>query len=355
MKKYNFYAGPAILPQEVLQGLAEAVLNFEGSGLSIAEISHRSNAFTRVIEEARELVREILYLSDSQEVLFLSGGSTTQFSLVPMNLLDSKKTAAYINTGEWASKAVEAAKMYGNAVEIASSARENFTYIPKQYSIPQDAAYLYFTSNNTIYGTQFHQFPETDVPLVADMCSDIFSREFDASRFALIHASAQKNLGPAGTTLLIVDKNILGKVQREIPEIFDYQQHIAKNSVMNTAPVLAIYGCYLTLKWIKARGLAKIEADNIAKAQTLYACIDKSDFYENNIQKADRSLMNVIFTLKNKDLERKFLAEAEQAGIIGIKGYRTVGGFRASLYNAMDLAGVEYLVGFMQEFEGRNG
>lgn len=355
MKKYNFYAGPAILPAAVIEQLAQGVLNFNGSGLSVAEISHRSSDFTHVMQESRRLVREILQVPDTHEVLFITGGSTHHFAMIPMNFLAKK--AAYINTGHWSNKAVEYAQCYGNAEIVASSQDAQFSYIPQNINIPQDADYCYLTSNNTIYGTQFQQYPACGaVPLVADMCSDIFSKRIDVAQFALIHASAQKNLGAAGTSFVIIDREWAQRNKpRPLPEIFDYAAHIAKASVLNTAAVLSVYSCYLTLQWIAARGLAVIEQDNIAKAAYLYHFLDNSSLFTPRIQgKENRSLMNVVFDIKNPDLEATCLQYAQQHDIVGIKGYKTVGGFRASLYNAMDMEGVQHLVEVLQSFEQKN-
>jgi phosphoserine aminotransferase len=358
MKKINFYSGPAILPEEVLKGAEEALRDFAGTGLSILEVSHRIKEFVKVVDDARALVKELAGLSDDYEVLFLQGGASTQFYMVPVNLLGDGETAAYFDTGQWAHLAMEEAKNFGK-VHIACSSREaGYTYIPKTYQVPDNAHYLHITSNNTIYGTQFNWWPEVKCPVVADMSSDIFSRQLDFSRFGLIYASAQKNVGPAGVTIVIVRKDLLGKVQRPIPKMLDYRQHIDKQSMHNTPPVFAVYVSYLTLLWIKRQGLKKIEEHNVRKANKLYAAIDASTLFKGTAAKEDRSLMNVCFVINpeikkaHADLtEEKFIGFAGERGISGIKGYRTVGGFRASIYNAMPESGVDTLIEAMQEFE----
>lgn len=352
MKKLNFYSGPAILPPSVLEKAAQAVLDFNGSGLSILEISHRSSAFQEVMDGARALVRELYELPTDYEVLFLTGGASTQFPLIPYNLLPQGGTAAYLETGQWAENAIKEARLFGNVAVVASSRDANFSYIPKQYTVPSNATYLHVTTNNTIYGTQLHSIPQSHCPIVADMSSDIFSRPFDATQCGVIYAGAQKNMGAAGTTVVIVRKDLLGKTNRAIPTMFDYQTHIAKGSMFNTPPVFAIYVSYLTLQWIKQRGLAKIGSDNQQKADTLYTEIDRNSLFTGTVTKPeDRSQMNVTFRCNNTNLEQSFLDLATQNNCIGIKGYRTVGGFRASIYNAMDLAGVQTLVQLMQHFE----
>ncbi|HWB63290.1 MAG TPA: 3-phosphoserine/phosphohydroxythreonine transaminase [Chitinophagales bacterium] len=351
MKKINFYSGPAILPEEVLLQAQEAIHNFAGTGLSILEISHRSKEFIKVMEEARSLVKEMMALDENYEVLFLHGGGSSQFYMVPMNLLNPQQTAAYFETGQWATLAMEEAKNFGNVQIAASSKNENYTYIPKEYTIPENAAYLHLTSNNTIYGTQFHWWPQTTAPVVIDMSSDIFSRKLNYKRFGLIYAGAQKNIGAAGTTLVVVNKNLLGHVDRKIPKMLDYRVHIAKESMHNTPSVFAVYVSYLTLQWIKKQGIEQIEARNIRKAELLYDAIDSSALFQGTVAKEDRSLMNVCFTISDKNLEEKFLAYAAQYNIAGIKGYRTVGGFRASLYNAMPESGVKILTEAMKEYE----
>lgn len=361
MKKYNFYAGPAILPQDVLEQAQEAVKNFAGTGLSILEISHRSKEFMQVMEEARALVKELMQLGDGYEVLFLQNGALGQFHMVPMNLLNENETAAYFDTGTWANGALTEAKLFGRVHVACSSKDKNYNYIPKQFTVPDGCKYLHVTSNNTIYGTQLH-FPldgvPQGVPIVCDMSSDIFSRSIDYSRFQLIYAGAQKNIGPAGTVLVVVHRDILGKVQRSIPKMLDFRQHIEKESMLNTPSVFAVYVTYLTLRWIKQQGIERIEKRNREKAALLYAAIDQSSIFEGTVQKEDRSLMNVCFRfhsdVKNSsEAEKDFIAFTEARGIIGLKGHRSVGGFRASIYNAMDVAGVTALTDAIIDFEKR--
>lgn len=361
MKKINFYSGPAILPEEVLQGAEEALHDFAGMGLSILEISHRAKEFVKVMEEARSLVKELAGLGEDYEVLFLHGGASTQFYMAPINLLGDGETAAYFDTGQWAHLAMEEAKNFGK-VHIACSSREaGYTYIPKQYDVPSNASYLHITSNNTIYGTQYHWWPDVKCPIVADMSSDIFSRQLDFNRFGLIYASAQKNIGPAGVTVVIVRKDLLGRVQRNIPKMLDYRTHIDKQSMHNTPSVFAVYVSYLTLQWIKKQGLKSIEETNVRKAAKLYGAIDDSSIFKGTVAKNDRSLMNVCFVIDpekkkaNPSLtEEKFIEFAGQYGVVGIKGYRTVGGFRASIYNAMPESGVDTLIAAMKDFEKKN-
>ena len=355
-KKHNFSAGPAILPAPVLQQAAAAVTDFGGMGLSILEISHRSAPFVAVLEESSALVKELLGLDDEWAVLFLTGGASSQFFMTAMNLLNDDQTACYVDTGTWSSKAIKEADAFGKVNVIASSQDKNFSYIPKDFSIPEDAAYLHLTSNNTIYGTQYHSWPATSVPFVCDMSSDIFSRPIDPNRYNLIYAGAQKNLGPAGTTLVIVRKDILGKVNRRIPTMLDYRTHIKKDSSFNTPPVYPIYVCMLTLRWIKEQGgLTAMEQHNVQKGKLIYDEIDRNACFEGVAATADRSLMNVTFVMKNPDMENSFLANCKEAGCVGVKGHRSVGGFRASIYNAMPMASVEVLVEVMRDFEKRNG
>jgi len=359
MKKHNFSAGPAILPAPVLEQASEAAADFNGMGLSILEISHRSPEFTAVMHEAQTLVRELLNIDEHYAVLFLQGGASSQFFMSAMNLLGKDKKAAYINTGSWSTKAIKEAKLFGGVEEIASSKDKNFTYIPKEYSIPADATYLHITSNNTIFGTQYQEFPSADIPLVADMSSDMFSKPIDASRFGLIYAGAQKNMGPAGTTLVVVEKDMLGKVEREIPTMLNYETHIKKNSAFNTPPVFPIYVSMLTLRWLKAGGgLEAIAKHNEAKAKLVYDEIDRNGLFVGTvIDKGDRSRMNATFVMKEgkEELGSKFLEMCEAAGCVGVKGHRSVGGFRASIYNAMPLESVEVLVDVMKNFEEKYG
>ncbi len=347
-KVHNFSAGPAILPQEVIDNCASAVQNFNGSNLSLIEVSHRGKDFVEVMDEARSLVKKIMKLGDDYEVLYLQGGASTQFLMVAMNLLETK--AAYTNTGTWAGKAIKEADYCGQVDVLASSKDANFNYIPKDYSIADDYDYFHCTSNNTIFGTQMKSFPETNVPLVCDMSSDIFSRELDFSKFDLIYAGAQKNMGPAGTTLVVIKKDILGKVTRRIPTMLNYQTHIDKDSMFNTPSVFAVYGCMQTLRWIDKQGLAEIERINEAKGALLYNEIDNNELFKGTTAIEDRSLMNVTFVLKDDSLNDKFFKAATEANISGIKGHRSVGGFRASTYNALGQDSIEALVNVMQTF-----
>ncbi len=352
---HNFNAGPSILPREVFQQAAEAVLNYNNTGLSILEIGHRTSTFQSVMDEARALVKELMGLQDGYEVLFLHGGASTQFMQVPMNLLDEKKTAAYADTGVWGQKAVKEAKLFGNVAVVCSGKESNYTAIPKDFAVPNDAVYLHITTNNTIYGSQWQSIPKVSVPLVADMSSDIFSRVIDFNAFDLIYAGAQKNMGPAGVNLVVVNKNILGRVKRTIPTIMDYSKHIAEGSMMNTPPVFAVFVCMLTLRWLKAQGgVAAIEKKNIDKAALLYEEIDRNPLFTGTVVKEDRSKMNVCFVMNNPALEEKFLAYTKEQNIVGIRGHRLVGGFRASLYNALPISSVQVLVEAMKAFAAQN-
>ena len=353
--KHNFGAGPGILPQEVLKQSAEAVLNFNGTGLSILEISHRSPEFEAVMNEAVSLVKELLNVPEGYSVIFLQGGASLQFAMVPYNLLPQNKTAAYLETGVWANKAIKEAKFFGTPVVVATDKEENFIRIPKNYEVPADAAYFHITSNNTIYGTQLRQFPKSPVPLVADMSSDIFSRELNVADFGLIYAGAQKNMGPAGATLVFVKDELLGKAERQIPSMLNYQMHIDNGSMYNTPPVFAIYVSMLTLRWIKAKGgVAVIEKENEAKAKAIYAEIDRNPLFKGVCAEEDRSIMNVCFIIKKPELEKPFLKLAEERGLVGIKGHRSAGGFRASIYNALPIESIHALVEVMQEFAENN-
>lgn len=352
MKKHNFYAGPAILPASVLQEAAANVADLNGSGLSILEISHRSKEFISVLDEAEALVRELLGVSEDYAVLFLTGGASSQFYLTAMNLLGTDDTAAYIDTGAWSTKAIKEAKLFGGVEVVASSKDQNYNYIPKQVDLSGDYRYVHLTSNNTIFGTQFQEFPETDAPLVADMSSDIFSRRLPMERFGLIYAGAQKNIGPAGVTLVIVRKDLLGKVERQIPTMLDYRTHIAKGSSFNTPPVFPIYVSMLTFRWIKAQGgLEAMEKHNAEKAKILYDEIERNPKFRCTVNDpADRSLMNVTFVPTDEADTEPFLAACEAAGCIGVKGHRSVGGFRASIYNSMPKESVQALVDVMKAF-----
>ncbi len=352
MKKYNFYAGPSILPREVIEKAAEAVLDFDGSGLSILEISHRSKEFDAVMNEAVELFRELLNIPDNYKVLFVGGGASTQFFHVPYNLLEGK--AGYINTGVWSKKAIKEAKNFGEVEVLASSEDRNFTYIPKNVEIPADLDYLHITTNNTIYGTEYHTDIDSPVNVVADMSSDILSRRVDVSKYALIYGGAQKNLGPAGVTFVIVREDILGKVSRPLPSMVDYRKHIDGNSMFNTPPVFPIYVVRETLKWLKSiGGVDEIHRRNVEKAELLYAEIDRNPLFRGTAEKEDRSIMNICFVMnpEYEALAGEFLEFAKSRGMVGIKGHRLVGGFRASCYNALPRESVEALVGVMREFE----
>ena len=350
MKKHNFSAGPSILAPEVFQKASQALLDFEGTGLSVVEISHRSPEFVRVIERARALVLEIAGLDNSYTTLFLQGGASMQFLMVPYNLLENK--AAYIDTGTWANKAQKEAALFGNAEVIASSKADGYKYIPKNVTVPTDANYLHITTNNTIYGTEFHSLPQTDIPLVADMSSDIFSRPLDYKQFSLIYAGSQKNLGASGSTLVIVKKDILGKVSRKLPSMMDYQLHIKNDSMYNTPSTFTVYVNLLVLEWIQAQGgLQALGKRNQAKADLLYGEIDRNPLVVGYANKEDRSLMNVVFNLTDENTKERFDTLCKEANISGIKGHRSVGGYRASIYNALPLESVQVLVDVLKEFE----
>ncbi len=353
MKKYNFNPGPSILPQIAIENTAEAVMNFAGTGLSLLEVSHRSKEVDAMNLEAMSLFKELLDIPDGYQVLFLGGGASTQFFTVPYNLLETK--AAYLVTGSWAKKATKEAKLFGEVVVLGSSEDKNFTYIPRGYSIPTDADYFHITTNNTIYGTEIKEDLDSPVTLVADMSSDIFSRPMDVSKYGLIYGGAQKNLAPAGLTFVIVKEEILGKVRRPIPTMVDYRTHIKSTSMFNTPPVFAIFTALQTLKWLKGLGgLKVIEKINQDKGKLLYDEIDRNKLFVATVpEDRDRSLMNVCFIMKEeyKDLEKEFQTFSSERGMVGIKGHRDVGGFRASLYNAMPVESVQALVNCMQEFE----
>lgn len=350
MRVHNFNAGPAILPEEVIKKAAEALSDFKGSGMSILEISHRSKDFQAVVDEAEALVRKIGGFGDDYKVLFLQGGASTQFGMVPMNLLDSGETAGYVNTGTWAKKAQKEAKLFGNVNELASSESSTYTFIPKDFTIPDDLKYLHLTSNNTIYGTEYHAYPRTDVPVVIDMSSNMFSREMDFSQFDLIYAGAQKNIGPAGVTLVVVKESMLGKVNRQIPTMLDYRTHIKEGSMFNTPPVFAIYVTMLTLRWINETGLKTIEQKNIDKATLLYNAIDNNPLFKGTVNKEDRSRMNVNFIMENREFEPEFMQYTKDNKCVGLAGHRSIGGFRASLYNALPIESVQHLVNLMDSF-----
>ncbi|WEA01392.1 3-phosphoserine/phosphohydroxythreonine transaminase [Mucilaginibacter sp. SJ] len=353
--KHNFGAGPGILPHEVLKQASEAVIDFNGTGLSLLEISHRSKEFEAVLDEAVSLVKELFNVPEGYSVLFLQGGASTQFALAPYNLLPEGGKAAYVETGVWANKALKEAKYFGEVQIVASSKEANFTYIPKDFQIPADAAYIHITSNNTIYGTQLQEFFKSPIPVVCDMSSDIFSRVVNVADFGLIYAGAQKNMGPAGVTLVIVKDDLLGKTGRKIPAMFNYQTQIEGGSMYNTPPVFAIYVSMLTLKWLKAKGgVPAVEQENITKARVLYEEIDRNPLFKAVAAVEDRSKMNVCFVMENPELEKPFLKLAEERGIVGIKGHRSVGGFRASIYNALPISSIYVLIDVMQEFAEKN-
>jgi phosphoserine aminotransferase len=353
MKKHNFSAGPSILPQEVLLKASEAVLDYNNSGLSLIEISHRSKDFIDIMEKARALVLELLGLEGKgYKALFLQGGASTQFLMVAMNLLE--KRAGYLNTGAWSEKAIKEAKVLDDIYEVASSKEANFNYIPKSYDIPSEYDYFHCTSNNTIFGTQMKSFPKCNIPMVCDMSSDIFSRQLDFTQFGLIYAGAQKNMGPAGATLVVVREDILGKVSRNIPSIMDYKKHIANGSMLNTPPVFPVYASMLTLEWLKnLGGIAGIEKENEKKARLMYSEIDLNPLFKGFATKEDRSLMNATFTLENENLKETFETMLKEAGISGVNGHRSVGGYRASMYNALPIDSVKALVEVMSELESK--
>lgn len=352
MKKHNFSAGPCILPQEVLLKASEAIMDVNDSGLSLIEISHRSKDFVAVMENARSLALELLGLQDQgYQALFLQGGASLQFLMVAYNLLETK--AGYLNTGTWSDKAIKEAKLFGEVIEVGSSKDENYNYIPKGYNVPSGLDYLHLTSNNTIFGTQVKKIPATDdALLVCDMSSDIFSRQLDFSKFDLIYAGAQKNMGPAGTTLVVIKEDILGRVSRKIPSMLDYKVHISKDSMFNTPPVFAVYTSMLTLEWLKnLGGISAIEEVNDKKAQLLYSEIDLNPVFDGYAKKEDRSNMNATFNLTDEKLKEEFDTLLKEAGINGLNGHRSVGGYRASMYNALSLESVGVLVDIMSEME----
>lgn len=352
MKKHNFSAGPSILPQEVIKKAADALLNFNGLDLSLIEVSHRSKDFVDVMDNACNLVKELLNLPEGYAVLFLQGGASLEFLRVPYNLLKVGGKATYLDTGTWSSNAIKEAKVLGNVEVVASSKEKGYTYVPKNYAIPADADYFHCTSNNTIYGTQLKSFPKTNSPLICDMSSDIFSRQLDFSQFDIIYAGAQKNMGPAGTTLIVIKEEILGKSGRKIPAILDYQLHIAKESMFNTPSVFAVYVSMLTLEWLKnLGGIPAIEKLNEAKAALLYTEIDRNPLFKGYSEKEDRSLMNATFNLVDEANKETFDKLWNAAGISGLKGHRSVGGYRASMYNALPIESVQVLVDTMKQLE----
>ncbi len=355
MRKHNFNAGPSVLPEYTLEQTSKAVLDLDGIGMSILEISHRSKEFEAILSETQQLFKELLSIPEGYSVLFLGGGASLQFAMVPYNLLNKK--AAYLNSGAWASKAMKEAKFFGEVIEVASSKADNYTYIPKNYTVPDDVDYFHITTNNTIYGTELKYDLDVKVPLCADASSDILSRPMDVSKYAIIYGGAQKNLGPAGVAFVIIKNDILGKVNRPIPTMLDYRTHIENNSLYNTPPVFAIFACLQTLKWLKSLGgVETIHKINVEKAQMLYDEIDRNKLFRCPVRDVeDRSIMNVCFVMNEeyKELENEFLDFAKSKGIVGIKGHRSVGGFRASLYNALPKESVVALVNAMKEFEAK--
>lgn len=353
MKKHNFSAGPSILPHEVIKEASNAILDINSSGLSLIEISHRSKDFVEIMNKATSLSLELLNLENKgYKALFLQGGASLQFLMTAYNLLQNK--AGYLNTGSWSTKAIKEAKLFGEVIELASSKNKNFNYIPKGFDIDPDLDYLHLTTNNTIFGTQIKDLPNTEVPIIADMSSDIFSRNIDFSKFDLIYAGAQKNMGPAGTTLVVVKEEILGKVNRQIPSMLDYQVHIDKESMFNTPPVFAVYTSMLTLKWLKENGgISSIELKNLKKSDLIYSEIDSNELFEGFAAIEDRSIMNVTFNLKNNQHKEIFDKMCIDANISGVNGHRSVGGYRASIYNAMNISSVNILVEVMKELKNK--
>jgi phosphoserine aminotransferase len=353
---HNFNAGPSILPREVFNQASQAIIEYNQTGLSILEIGHRTSLFEQVMQEAVTCTRSLLQLGPEHEILFLHGGASTQFFQVPMNLLNEGETAVYLDGGIWGAKAIKEARLFGNVTIAASSKDRNYTHIPKEFFIDPQAKYFHYTTNNTIEGTQMHHIPETSIPLVADMSSDILSRVMDFSRFALIYAGAQKNIGAAGVNLVVVRKDILGKINRKLPSMMDYRLHIEAGSMLNTPPVFAVYVCLLTLRWLKSKGgVAAIEKINEQKAGLLYDTLDSLPLFRPPVAKEDRSRMNVVFIIEDTRLEKEFLDSCKDNGMVGIKGHRSVGGFRASLYNALPLESVKAFTDLMKDFASRKG
>ena len=352
MKKHNFNAGPSILPAEAIENTAKAVRDLNGTGMSILEISHRSKDFQAIMDEAVALFKDNLNIPEEYKVLFLGGGASLQFCMIPFNLLEKK--GAYLDTGVWAKKALKEAQLFGEVVNVASSSDKNYSYLPKNYNIPTDADYFHITTNNTIYGTEIREDINCPIPLIADMSSDILSRPVDVSKYSMIYGGAQKNLGPAGVTFVIIKEDILGKVTRKIPTMLDYRTHIKEGSMFNTPPCLPIFTCLETLKWIKKiGGVQKIQEMNQAKGKLLYDEIERNPMFKGTVAKEDRSLMNICFIMedKYKDLEANFMDYTKELGMVGLKGHRSVGGFRASTYNALPIESVQALVDAMKEFE----
>ena len=353
---HNFNAGPSILPKQVFEQAAQGIIDFNNTGLSILEIGHRTELFQQVLDEAISLVKELMQLDKEREVLFLHGGASTQFFQVPMNLLNENETAAYLDCGVWGKKAIKEAMVFGNVNVVASSKDKGYTYIPRGFDVPSNSKYFHYTTNNTIEGTQMHFVPQANVPLVADMSSDILSREMNFNQFDLIYAGAQKNIGAAGVNMVVVNKSILGKVNRKLPSMMDYLQHIEAGSMLNTPPVFPIYVCLLTLRWLKQQGgVPSIEKINHEKASLLYNTLDELPLFTPTVAKEDRSKMNVVFVMQDKKLEAEFLKLCKEEGMVGVKGHRSVGGFRVSLYNALPLESVRALTNLMHYFSSKNG
>ena len=353
---HNFNAGPSILPKQVFEQASQAVLDFNGTGLSILEIGHRTELFKQVLDEAVTLVKDLMNLDSEHEVLFLHGGASTQFFQVPMNLLNENETAAYLDCGVWGKKAIKEATIFGNVNVVATSKDKGYTYIPKEFEIPSDSKYFHYTTNNTIEGTQMHFVPRTNSPLVADMSSDILSRQMNFNQFHLIYAGAQKNIGAAGVNMVIVNRNILGKVNRKLPSMMDYSLHIEAASMLNTPPVFPIYVCLLTLRWLKQQGgVTAIEMVNDEKASLLYNALDELPIFKPTVAREDRSKMNAVFVMEDKNLEAEFLKLCKEEGMVGVKGHRSVGGFRVSLYNALPLESVKAITNLMHYFATRKG
>ena len=353
MRKHNFNAGPSVLPEFTLEQSAKAILDLNGIGMSILEISHRSKEFEAILQETKSMFKEILSIPDGYSVLFLGGGASMQFCMIPYNFLNKK--AAYLNSGSWASKALKEGKFHGEVIEVASSKADNYTYIPKNFTVPEDVDYFHITTNNTIFGTQLHKDFDLKVPVIADASSDILSRPIDISKYAMIYGGAQKNLGPSGMAFVIIKNEMLTKIQRPIPTMLDYRIHVENDSLYNTPATFTIYACLQTLKWIKSLGgINAIYKMNVDKAQLLYDEIDRNKLFKGTVtDKEDRSIMNACFVMNDeyKDLENEFLEIAKSKGIVGIKGHRSVGGFRASIYNALPRVAVETLVDAMKNFE----
>jgi phosphoserine aminotransferase len=352
---HNFNAGPSILPKEVFEEASRAILNFNETGLSILEFGHRTPMFESVVSEAMDLVRELMQLNGNKEVMFLHGGASTQFFQVPMNFLSKEKKAAYLDGGVWGSKAIKEAKLFGDVEVVASSKDRNYSYIPTGYAIPDNAAYFHYTTNNTIEGTQMQGIPSTSVPLIADMSSDILSNVMDFNRFSFIYAGAQKNIGAAGVNLVVADKDFLETGNRSIPSMMDYRQHVANGSMLNTPPVFAIYVCLLTLRWLKKiGGVAAIEKINNQKAELLYSTLESIPMFNLPVPPQDRSKMNAVFTIQDPALEKLFLTRCMEEGMVGVKGHRSVGGFRVSMYNAMPLSSVVDITALIKDFANKH-